>query len=417
MAQEFAPLPARLGLAINGCGAEAALTRIETPDALIEAGSAADSRDEALLILASGAETGAGVAIRHGLAPGEALALWAASLSGLLAFCRRNRRRATLIDAGALIASPALAFDALAGHLGLQVPADLTLDMTGIPAPDALSAVLARQGLAETPEVRKLASEFAALAVPLGRPVVEVDDAFEAVVAARRKLEQAGQHSAALSETVTRLEAGLASAETTLAGFSGERETARREAEVWKAAHDLLRQQMAALQSEASASHVAARDGKGLAQGLQARIHALDARSTALERQGTALESRNTALERQNTALQGRNTALERQNTALQGRNTALERQNTALQGQNAALEKQNAALRAALEQSAQRGDETLAQARQARADLAAAETEIHELRAMITALHGSTSWRITKPLRTVKLKFVAAPSREEPRD
>lgn len=343
-APQTTALASRLSAALEQCGARVSVSRIGTPKALAGDALPADGHEGVLLVLAAGPDLAIGLAIQDGMRPGEACDRWAADVPELLSFCRCNRRRTVLVDAAALIADPAAAFAMLAGRLGLTSPSGAAPDISGIACPDALSVIFARQALGASPEGRKLASETMALALPLGQVAVDADAAFEQIALARRSGERAGQEIAALIEKAARLEAGAASHQADRAGLIRDRDAAGADAAAWKAAHDLLCQQMTALQEQSAQYFSAMHRSEGGASDLHQRLEALQVLLVCRMQDGDAALARTVALE----------------------------------------------------------------------AELAASQAEIGVLRDMITTLHGSTSWRITTPLRSAKTWVSGARRQEE---
>ena len=115
---------------------------------------------------------------------------------------------------------------------------------------------------------------------------------------------------------------------------------------------------------------------------LEKRILELEGENSTLEKRNLELKEKNSTLEKRNLELEEKNSALEKRNLELEEKNSTLEKRILELEGENSTLEKKILEL----------GREILR-----------LSTDNVKLKEVISSMEESRSWRITKPLRSVK--------------
>ena len=156
-----------------------------------------DSKNAVLLLLPGPAEVLC-AALQDGAEPGAALEAVQAETGAALAVWRKARRRVVLMDAAAARTAPG----ALLAYCGAAAGEDArgALRQAAGPEPDPVLLALARERLQASPELRRLAGEFAAAAVPLAGQAPDPDLALQAFLDGRdgaeeRRLLRAQQRS------------------------------------------------------------------------------------------------------------------------------------------------------------------------------------------------------------------------------
>ncbi|MBP8689338.1 FkbM family methyltransferase, partial [Patescibacteria group bacterium] len=129
---------------------------------------------------------------------------------------------------------------------------------------------------------------------------------------------------------------------------------------------------------------------------LEKRTLELEGKNSALEKRNLELGEKNDALEKRTLELEGKNSALEKRNLELGEKNDALEKRTLELEGKNSALEKRNLELE---EKNSALEKKILELGR----EILGLSTDNVKLKEVISLMEESRSWRITKPLRSVK--------------
>ena len=122
--------------------------------------------DARVLILHCRPEQAIAQAMSQGVGPDEAQQQWRDTTAAILAFYRRNRRRATLIEVRSATQHPGK----LAEHLTPYLEQPLEEREDGLPAmepPPLLLQAMAAQAVAQAPELSALMSEAEASTLPL----------------------------------------------------------------------------------------------------------------------------------------------------------------------------------------------------------------------------------------------------------
>jgi len=295
--------------------------------------------DTRVLILHCRPEEAIAQAMSEGLDPDEALQQWRDTTAAILAFYRRNRRRATLLEVRSAIRQPGK----LAEHLAPYLEQPLEEGEGGAPAmepPSLLMQAMAAQTVVQAPELSALISEAEASTLPLDeeswRPVSVDITALAAQLEGERRTQerqakiQAQQIEAARQEIEVwqqRLLAAEAQANQQLTELTKARDHARHEAEA-------LKTQVAGLKEQ----HQAEKD-RSLAQQealtaaqieIEANKKALAAAQTQAKQQADELTKALAAARQETAAWQKKLSAAEadftKQVAALKEQQKASER-------------------------------------------------------------------------------------------
>lgn len=303
-----------------------------------------------ILIIYPAAEETIAEALGMGQTAANALAEWETLITQMLNFQKAHRRRCFLIEADAFHPEH---IDHLCSRLGAWLGSQLSqvkMEQESGQEVAALPELIAVQSLQQSRRARRMTGELAAGGYAPRRRAVLKTQNLEQILEEMRYLRAAGTAerdvlAAQLSETRTGMEA--------LVSRLSEREAALREAEA----------AMAAFKKEASARRVSLKED--LAQQRQ-RINQLDHERADLEQ----LMSESKALN------QKEKTLLQQQITALQNE---LETLHKAYLDQGRTLE-------------------------ETETDRTHVKNALAEAEAHVQALHDSTSWRVTRPMRAVRL-------------
>lgn len=286
-----------------------------------------------------------------GQSAAQALEHWQARAQALLAFCRRNRRRLALVEAGSLRREPDPVLERVFAHLGQSLPGELQLVPVEEEA-DPVLTVIAFQAVAQSEAAKAMNGELEARAFPAG----------SGAECGLRAVDRAAEALARQAEAVRFLQAQNASLlaergereklEDQLAKIQAALEAQARSAVAGQEELDLLMLQLHALQDELEAGFLQRRE-------LEA---AFSARKEELEQSGAEAESKAKLA----AELQEQLAAREEEVKGLHGRIASLE------------------------------------------AERVERDAWLQDKDAQLAALWQSTSWRVTAPMRRVKLAFTA---------
>lgn len=333
------------------------------------AGARADADGPRLVVL-PGCAGAVKAALDAGTPPSAGLAAWHEAAATALDAFRRNRRKVSLVEAEAMAADPAAAAAALARRLGLA-QGDAALPRPRLAkAPDAWQSLVLAATLDRAPASRKLLVELTASALLSGGPLDDRPDPDAAAKAVRAE-----------------------------GGLSGDALIARSEAE-------LLSEQLALVQDrlQASVTHFAA-----LADRRQAEHAAqLAALQAEVDRRIARIAELDNALQRERDRLAKLEAAHRQDRDRVAELETALSRSETERRDLEARVQGQTAAadgLRQTLASTTQIYERSLANARSKAAEAEAACAALQaDLAAQHAAFVGSTSWRLTAPVRAIKI-------------
>lgn len=303
--------------------------------------------DRPVLVLYERAETAVSTGLARGLSPAQALKNWEDQAQELLAFCRRNRRQVALLEAENLINAPETMLERACGHLGIASLPEPDLERPAEPAGPVWEGIAAL-AVARSAAAAALNAELEARAIPADAAQPEaLEIAERAAQDYRRQLN------------------GLA------------------EQEVLKTAFDAAQKEIQTLGRERPAQKTA----------LDAQTHLAALKQSQAELLQVQLRSLQDALEAERRDFQG---VLEEKR-----RNAA---NLVKVQG---ALEETRAALKKESEVRKRRG-RIVGELSEQVAALEAAQSErdgwLTDKDAQLQAVWNSTSWRMTAPLRWVKL-------------
>ena len=327
-----------------------------------------------------------------GKAPDESLATWCTGVGALLVQCRRARRRIVLVDAGQVSRDALDVLAALRATLGPDLGEARAEDAEmadALPdgmdtveqacAPAEAMAAIASGVLAQDSHAQELADELEAMMVGPVSPRMPSRGALGAAAGVMLGL---GEERDLLRESLAHLQGEMAQhaaahAEA-LARLTDER--------------DLLRESLTRMQAEITRQH---------AEDRQSMAHLTEERDL-LRESLTQMRAENERLAEdltdrtEQTLLQAQIDALGRQLEDVRSlqarREAALGAEILVLGGRARARD----ALAASLAEANDRAMQKAQEARQLAAELA-------EARAQVDALHASTSWKVTKPIRAVK--------------
>ncbi|MCB4457210.1 hypothetical protein [Leisingera sp. McT4-56] len=271
-----------------------------------------------VLVIYERAETAVCKGLAGGQSPAQALEHWQARAQALLVFCRKNRRRLALVEAGSLRRDPDPVLERVCWQLGIKALPRLSWDPAA-PAAGPVWQVIADQAVAGASEAAALNAELEARAVPAGGQPDALAAADQAAQACRQQLQDL---------------AALRSAQ-------GQQQAQRRETDG----------RLAALEAQAAAK-------QSQAELLQLQLRSLQEALEAERRQTARLAEADAALSE------------ERRVKLLRGETIQK------LRGQIAELE----------------------------AQLGERDARLAEKDAQMQALRDSSSWRITAPMRRIKL-------------
>ena len=359
-----------------------------------------------------------------GKAPDESLATWCTGIGALLVQCRRARRRIVLVDAGQVSRDALGVLAALRATLGPDLGearaedaemADVLpdgMDTVGQAcAPAEAMAAIASGVLAQDSHAQELADELEAMMVGPVSPRMPSRDTLGAAAGVMLGLGEErdllreslahlqgemAQHAAAHAEALTRLtderdrlqqDLARTSEEMAQQGAAHAEALARLTDE-----RDLLRESLTRMQAEITRQH---------AEDRQSMAHLTEERDL-LRESLTQMRAENERLAEdladrtEQTLLQAQIDALGRQ---LEDVRSLQARREAALGAEILVLGGRARAREALADSLAEANDRAMQKAQEAR-QLAA---ELAEARAQVDALHASTSWKVTKPIRAVK--------------
>ncbi|UWQ35149.1 hypothetical protein K3555_21545 (plasmid) [Leisingera sp. M527] len=302
--------------------------------------------DRPVLVLYERAETAVCAGLARGLSPAQALKNWEDHAQELLVFCRRNRRQVALMEAENLVNAPETMLERACGHLGIDPLPKPDMERPGEPAGPVWEG-LAVLAVARSAAAAALNAELEARAIPADAAQME------ALEIADRAAQDYRQQLNGLAE--------LEVLKTALDAAQKEIQTLGRERPAQKAALDAQTRLAALKQSQTELLQVQLRS-------LQDALEAERRKTVKLDR---VLE---TERHQADQLREARDVMIRRGGTIGE-----LRRQITELEAKR------------------RKQDERVAEN----------EACLKEQETQMQALRASTSWRITAPLRRLKIALV----------
>lgn len=137
-----------------------------------------------LLLLHQRPERPVAGAIANGEAVDDALAEWRRTAEALLAVCRRDRRRVSLLNAHAAVAAPGECLARLGNRLKQRLPKASTSAVDTTPETPVMERAIAALAVQQSEDTQALLSELEASSLPVGDPLSLVLPDTESVVQA-----------------------------------------------------------------------------------------------------------------------------------------------------------------------------------------------------------------------------------------
>ena len=124
---------------------------------------------------------------------------------------------------------------------------------------------------------------------------------------------------------------------------------------------------------------------------IRARDATIEERDATIEERDATIEERDATIEERNAAIQERNAAIQEREATIQEREATIQEREATIQEREATIQKREATIQ-----------ERNAAIQEREAAIQERETTIEERDAAISKLLGSTSWRVTVPLRAL---------------
>ncbi|MDQ2078318.1 hypothetical protein [Marinimicrobium sp. ABcell2] len=341
--------------------------------------TSANTKDKHLL-LHTRPEIAIAHAMEQGESPTEAVEEWRTAEEHLVAFYKRNRANTVVIEVTTALQEPRECFEAIRDQLGLNADGELP-KLTPPTKPQPLNQLLANQLIRQSCELSHLLAEAEACTLPLtdevvSSPTVEIQELYQQLRNdARDKLDaEVTALKAEQLELKTALEEAKDEAELNLLQLSKAQEQLNQQAKEIAQ----YKEQMAQLQQERNE--------------LQQEVTTLKNEQTELKKSLEEAKEEGELTLHQLFQVQEHLEKHYLENKDLQ---KAIEEKDSKLTWLRAAKKD----LEGSLKKS--RSDN-----QKLKKSLSQAEVEIKELTNTLDTVHGSASWKLTKPLRAAAKPF-----------
>ncbi|MBV1863502.1 MAG: ATP-binding protein [Rhodobacteraceae bacterium] len=390
---------------------------VETPEELL-----ADFVTEAgvwRVVFYDRAEQAVEKGLLAGTLPSEALAQWQQNMQDLLGFQRKHRRNVLLVDRAAVCRAPQGFVTALSAYLNLETPKadDLQADPR---IAGSVESVIAAQTVAQSLQARRLNGELDASSLPLegeeGHLSCDVDASFKSYVnglkdegletenslllmqlgSVQEELEDYSKHWERQKQQVSDLEHQLQQlkqsatrAEKTLVNAQEEqaREKKQHTTQIGelKSENNLLLMQLGSVQEELEAYYLEAKRLKESCTAYEDQLHMLR------EKSNTAAQNAKVKTDQ----LHDAERRLHDAGNELHDTEQRIQDVEGNLHGAEAALKEREQALE------------------QAHHHVSQLQEQLHQREGELHHFLGSTSWRVTGPLRKMKDRLTQSKDQE----